>query len=300
MQKHGVIVAGDALMDQQYFVEKLPERGGDTRILDHHLSTGGAAANTAVHLGRMGISTHFLGCVGEDDLGERLARQLQSAGVNTALVQYGGESGYTVDIIDRTGERTMLSFRGASARALLMNHAIKKQLGSSAIFLVSGYLLTDEKQAAFVEQAAKLVKEAQGLVALDPCPVVGAVPKETLLAVLEYTDILLPNQAELARLKRIAPSTVEQMACIGLKMGKEGATLTIKEGFLPPFGQECQADRLIVAAVEPIAAEDTTGAGDAFNAGLIAGMMSAEAPDVWLARANQKAGECIRIRGAVK
>jgi len=299
MPKHGVVVAGDALMDMQYFVEALPQKGGDERILKRRISTGGAAANTAYTLGLLGADTAFLGCMGQDDFADQISAQLNQAGVDTTLVQYDGETGYTVDLIDAGGERTMLSFRGASANAIELNHAVKTRLSHTAIFLISGYMLTDINQAQFVLEASAHVQACGGLVALDPCPVVDKVPNIALEEILSRTDILLPNADEYDILKKRAFNTLVRIPCIALKMGKNGARLTVKKEFVGPTGESFNDDITIDAVANPKQAMDTTGAGDAFNAGLIAAMLKSGEPAEWLALAVQTAERCIETPGAI-
>ena len=299
MQKNGVIVAGDALMDMQYFVEALPKKGGDERILERRISTGGAAANTAYTLGSLGIHIAFLGCMGRDDFADQLGEQLQKAGVDISLVQYGGETGYTVDLIDRHGERTMLSFRGASARTIELTRAVKHRLGQTEVFLISGYLLTDEKQVEFVLEAAKVVKDEGGWVALDPCPTVEKVPDGVLRRILEQTDILLPNEMEMNIIRQKSAEEVKLVPCIAQKKGAKGASLTIRKGFVLPSGEAVSEDIALEAKVEPLHAMDTTGAGDAFNAGFIAAMLKGGEPEQWLSLGCSTAGRCILNPGAI-
>ncbi len=299
MPKHGVMVAGDALMDMQYFVESLPQKGGDARILERRASTGGAAANTAYTLAKLGVKTAFLGCMGRDAFAEQISEQLVSVGVDTALVQYDGETGYTVDMIDPSGERTMLSFRGASASAIMLTDAVRTRLTETAVFLISGYMLTDSAQSAFALKAAAVVRQSGGLVALDPCPVVGEVPDSVLTSMLSLTDILLPNAEEYEILEKRAHEIVAKVPCIALKLGGKGARLMIKKGFALPSGDTMDGDIILDASAEPKKAVDTTGAGDAFNAGLVAGMLAGGRPEDWLKLAEETAGKCIEKPGAV-
>lgn len=299
MTKHEVMVAGDALMDMQYFVEALPEKGGDERIIEKRISTGGAAANTAYTLAKLGAETAFLGCMGQDDFADQISEQLRKAGVDVSLVQYGGQTGYTLDLIEKSGERTMLSFRGASARPIELSRAVKSRLGKTAVFLVSGYLLTDTKQADFVLAAAAHVKVSGGLTALDPCPIVDRVPDRVLAEMLQTTDILLPNERELGIIRQRFAEAAAKIPCIALKRGAAGASIMLQKGFVPPLGKGEQADSTAEAGVRPLRAVDTTGAGDAFNAGLIAAMLKGGEPEAWLAAGNRAAGDCILSPGAV-
>ena len=72
-----VAVIGDALIDYQYWVDEMPPVGGDTLINVSNRSAGGSAANTAVALGALGVSTAFIGRIGSDENGEKLVKALR-------------------------------------------------------------------------------------------------------------------------------------------------------------------------------------------------------------------------------
>ena len=114
----GVLVVGDALMDNQYFVQTLPKSGQDVEIVDFSKSAGGSAANTVLALSACGVKTYFCGSVGGDEEGQILLSKFAKGNVDTSLVRQSGKTGFTVTMIENSGERTMLSYRGASASAI--------------------------------------------------------------------------------------------------------------------------------------------------------------------------------------
>lgn len=281
---NSVLVVGDVLMDNQYYVETLPSAGQDVEIVDFSRSSGGSAANTAVSLGRCDVKTYFCGSIGSDEEGQILLGKFEKGGVDTSLVSQRGKTGFTVTMIDSSGERTMLSYRGASASAMKLTQAMQSRLGNVSMVLLSGYMLTEKTQAAFVLEVAKAAKAGGTPVALDPTPVVGNVGKTVLKKVLALTDVLLPNEDELAAITDMVGEVT--VPCVAVKMGSRGARLMfdIAEYSRP-------ADEVDIV--------DTTGAGDAFNAAFIASMISGDQPQVWLRKAVEYASVVVGKKGAV-
>lgn len=281
---NSVLVVGDALMDNQYYIEKLPEAGQDVRITDFCISAGGSAANAAIALASCGLKTYFCASVGDDMDGQAFIDNFQKNNVDTSLVQQKGTTGFTVTMIDKSGERTMLSYRDASAAPMQVTSALAGRIKKVSMVLVSGYMLTEPKQAAFVIAVAKVVKESGGKVALDPSPAVGNVNKAVLRQVLALTDVLLPNEDELgAIVKKVGEIDVP---CIAVKLGDRGAKM------IYDVGEYTQAAKKVDAV-------DTTGAGDAFNAGFIASVLCGDKPFKWLKNGIETAAEVVTRKGAV-
>jgi sugar/nucleoside kinase (ribokinase family) len=172
-----------------------------------------------------------------------------------------------------------------------MREAIK---GAGAL-CVSGYMLQEKAQAAFVLESAKAARECGCRVAFDPSPVVWDLDKETLAALLALTDIVLPNRDELKALSGAEgidaglAALLEKAPCVAVKLGEEGSRLAALPGFCEPCRCEARAQR-----IPPL---DTTGAGDSFNAGFIAAFLRGESPEGWLESGNRLAANAIARRG---
>ena len=299
-----VAVIGDALIDYQYWVDEMPPVGGDTLINMSNRSAGGSAANTAVALGALGVSAAFIGRIGSDENGDWIKAQLTSGGVDISCVQYGAISGYVVTIINASGERTMFSYRGASAIPLIPTPILSRTMRRVKIMLLSGYCLLNAEQAAFALTAIGDLKAAGGLLALDPSPLIGQVEPVLCEKILSSVDILMPNRNELMTLAKTdhfdqALETMKKrVPIIALKLGAEGAAVFIRKGMTVPSGTVFAEDLYIQAPAEPVQIVDTTGAGDAFNAGFISGFLEDSDPKVWLTRGNQTAAAIVSQKGA--
>ncbi len=292
-----VLAIGDVLMDYQYWVDRFPQRGGDVKILMSSCSPGGSAANTAFSLALLGIRCGFCGRIGKDAAGRRVEERMQNAGLDLSCMQYGDDTGYTVTIIDDRSERTMLSFRGAAGEPLELTAALRQTLQTVRVLLLSGYLLADAAQARFAVEAAGMTRRAGGLVALDASPNIENVPPDTLREALAVTDILLPNRREMQAITGVwetgagLDALLRRVPIAALKLGAEGSALGIRGGY-------SETGRWHVPAVE-VTPLDTTGAGDAFNAGFLASYLRGEKPEDWLRAGNALAARAISQKGAV-
>jgi len=259
------ISLGDAAVDLVASVPERPRSGGDSEISVLERHPGGSAANFAVAMARLGTSSGLISKVGYDEAGEFLCNDLKREDVDVSyLKQEDGTTGTIIVIVDRRGQRTMLSFRGVNVR-LLPEEIPREYIADSKLLHVSGYSLIHAPQRDAALTAMRYAKEANVRISLDPSPLVHLAARKVLAETLGLVDVLLPNEAEakyLSRKKNIrnaGRSLLEKGAStVAMKLGPKGC-LVMNEH-----------DELRVPAfnVETI---DTTGAGDAYNAAFLAG-----------------------------
>lgn len=291
------VTIGDALMDTQYWVERIPAPGEDARILACGENTGGSAANSAIGMAWLGVPCGFCGCIGPDETGGRIMGMLERTGVDTRLVRRTGSTGYVLSMIDPSGERTMFSYRGASAQTDFTPQ-LEEALAGAKVVLLSGYMLSNPEQAGFALQAMERARAGGAKTALDASPIFGGLSEETRERALALCDIFMPNRDELAM---AGPGTwqenLEQLAsripCVAVKLGGGGALLRAAPGFSP--GADALRLEVGTDRQSPL---DTTGAGDAFNAGFLAAYLRGLPPEKWLESGNWLAGKVIATKGA--
>jgi sugar/nucleoside kinase (ribokinase family) len=302
--KTDAVIAGDALFDYQYWVKRIPGRGEDETILSQAENSGGAGLNTAFALASLGIKVTMLASIGTDGAGGELFRRMEKAGIDTSLVRRKGVTGYTIAIVDEEAERTMLSCRGASADVLQMTDAVRDTIRAARLLFISGYLLLDGGQAAFALACAKCAKSSGTIVMMDATPVIARADPLLVQTLLKTTDIFLPNKRELELVsgfqdtEKALSHIAETVPCIALKLGAAGSIMRMAKGF--PLADGSRASRSVYsrAAAQRIAAVDTTGAGDAFNAGIAAAYLAGDYPENWLAKANALAARVVSQKGA--
>jgi len=256
---------GDSAVDYVATVERHPRRGGDSEVSIFERHAGGSAANFAVAMARLGISSGLIGKVGSDEEGRFLRDGLKREGVDVSyLKRENGTTGTIFVIVDRSGQRTMLSFRGVNVR-LLPEEIPRQYVAGSRLLHVSGYSLVRAPQCDAALTAMKYAKEANVRISLDPSPLVHLAGRKVLAETLGLVDVLLPNEAEAKYLSRkknfkdAGRTLLEKGASIvAMKLGSKGCLVM----------NEHEELRVPAFNVETI---DTTGAGDAYNAAFLAG-----------------------------
>ncbi len=252
-----------------------PEMGTEILLPEQETRVGGAIGNAALALAALGIESELHACVGNDLFGNFLADELARSGCS--IQRCDEPTAYSVGIGHTGSERTFLTFPGhlASRHSAPAPDSIEGP--ADGFLLLGGYFLMAGLRGA---PAIELLKRAkrQGMTTLldaghPPEGWTDAV-REELDALLPFTDYVLPNERELNGLRPDAGleqslRQLEHRHCRGIvKRGRQGAAF-LYEGVLrhvpaPTYG----------------AVADTVGAGDVFNAGLLAGL----AADLPLAR----------------
>ena len=242
-----VSVIGDALLDVHVTPAVSPRPGEDVPAAIR-LGPGGQGANLAVRLARRGVSV-TLTCALADDAPGRLVRSaLEADGVELHAVQ-ADATGVVVVLLDDRGDRTMLSQRAPFASAAAERSAV------DAWLVLSGYLLLEPSSEALARSLAAFPARRVLVGCAVPDDLVAAWRSA---AAAFAPELVVMNAIEMERLM------VDALGSAVTDAG--GATATIgaatAEARLPPGS----------------AAVDTTGAGDAFAAALVAGLLDATWP----------------------
>ena len=232
--------------------------------LPYTLSLGGSADNTIRAMARLGCQVGFIGKVGRDSTGDFFESALDNLGIQPFILRGEERSGKCVSLVSPDGERTLVTHLGAAVE-------MKAEDLSPAIFegydclYVEGYLVQDHN---LIRGAIRMAKELGLKVAIDLASF--NVVEENLEflreVVSEYVDIVFANEDE-ARVFSGEEEPVNALQYIStmcdlviVKIGMRGAL--IKQG-----GEVSHVG--IMAAAKRV---DTTGAGDFYAAGFMAGM----------------------------
>jgi sugar/nucleoside kinase (ribokinase family) len=281
-----VLVVGDVATDVVVVLDGEPAPGSD-RPAAIRTRGGGAAANVAVHLARRGVPVVFAGCVGDDPAGAALVATLAAAGVEPAVRSVSGAvTGTVVSLVEPGGQRSMLADRGANL-ALRPDDVPPPPPGGH--LHLSGYTLLDDRPRAAGLAALAAATAAGCSVSVDPAST-GPLARHGVdrwLADTSGATLLLPNADE-ARLLTgcidvgdAARALAARHPAVAVSLGADGALWAA-------------GDVLVHRPAHPATVVDTTGAGDAFAAGLLAvwlaGGEPAAALDAGLALAAQVVG----------
>jgi sugar/nucleoside kinase (ribokinase family) len=251
-------------------IDSMP-RAGQLKLTDRFLlGVGGCAANTAACLKRLGKDVKVLGKVGKDLFGDFVLKDLERLGIEASGIKRSQtHSTSATFIINVEGEdRRYLHTTGANADFTLADVERSALEGARALY-VGGYLAMPRFQMNDLVQLFRAARARSLRTILDVVVPAGSpVSLEQVGPVLTYTDAFLPNNDEAGRLTgQTDPATqAESLArfnpecAVVITQGKRGALARRDTEVI-------QADRFKVKSV------DESGAGDAFAAGLISGLL---------------------------
>lgn len=257
-------------------------------------TSGGSVANTAAVAAQMGARSAFIGVVADDQFGGVFRHDITASGVHypTPAAIPAQPTARCLILVTPDGQRTMNTFLGVSS-TLSPPHLDAALIADAAISYLEGFLFyVPESQAACLA-AARIAHDAGRRIAISLSDFLCVERNRDAFRAMvrDHTDILFANERELAALTGLddfeaAAEVVRgQVEIAALTRGEHGSV--IFRG----------AERVAVAA-EPAMVVDTTGAGDAYAAGLMAGLVAGEPLAVcgrWGARA---AAETISRMGA--
>ncbi|MFG0250505.1 MAG: ribokinase [Phycisphaeraceae bacterium JB051] len=258
-----VLVVGSINMDVVTPIKKLPLPGQTIMAGDVQLIPGGKGANAAVAAARLGGKVRMIGAVGDDAFGHTLKTNLINEGIDCELVPVidGISSGTAVILLDEdSGQNSIMVSAGANAKVTASDDA--------SVYAWANVLMMQlETPVQTNIDAARRAREAGVTVILDPAPASDALPDE-LFAV---SDILLPNETELATLTGMDVSSIPQIMAASKALLKHGSKHVIVT--LGPRGAVWVTENHNqLFAATPVKAVDTTAAGDSFAGALAANL----------------------------
>jgi sugar/nucleoside kinase (ribokinase family) len=249
-------------------VTELPPSGATLLAEQMSVRLGGAGANAALAFRETGMPTRLVGCVGDDLLGRWMRQQLAPAGLADDLIVVPGDpTGLTVALESPSRDRTFLTYLGVNAD--WGPELIAGDLLTCRHLLLCDYFVAPGLQgtaaAGLLERARANGASTYFDTAWDP----GGFQPETrseVRALLASVDVFLPNEAEACALTGMSPGAVDEAA--RTLQRDSGGWVVVKLGSRGCFAVGPDSTELKVGAPR-VDAADTTGAGDAFNAGLV-------------------------------
>jgi sugar/nucleoside kinase (ribokinase family) len=278
-----VIVLGDLVVDVVLAPATELVTGTDVpgRVM---LRQGGSAATTARWLGRRGARVTLIAAVGRDAEGRSLVRTIRRDGVTPHVVRVPDyATGRIGVLVAPGGERSFIQDRGAALR-LSPEHLREAWFTSAELLHLPTYSLLDHPLGDAGVRAAELAHAAGALVTVDlsssgPLLAVG---QRAAVDVVRSArpDLLFAAGIEARALASSDEGLLDLAGIVVLKRGSEGVTILHRDG--GPAGR-------IEVAAKTVAVSDTTGAGDAFDAGFILAWLAARRGGVSAAAALRRA-----------
>ncbi len=232
----------------------------------YSLSLGGSAANTIRAMARLGTEVGFIGKVGNDETGDFYEQALRNIGVAPYILRSEHMSGKCVSLVSADGERTLVTHLGAAAdlQAEDIDAAVFDGYG---YLYIEGYLVQDHE---LIHSTIRRAKERGLKVAIDLASFnVVEENLDFLHDIVErYVDIIFANEDEA---RAFSGETDPQDALNYISRMCELSVVKIgMRGALIKYGEEVTHVGIMAAAKRV----DTTGAGDFYAAGFMAGLCS--------------------------
>jgi sugar/nucleoside kinase (ribokinase family) len=262
-----LLVLGDCNPDLILCGDVEPEFGQTEKLLDEALLViGGSGAITACGAARLGLRTAFAGVVGDDVFGRFMLSALDERGVDTSacIVDPDRPTGLTV-ILSRGEDRAILTSPGTIAD--LRGGLIDGRLLRSARHVhVSSYYLQERLRPDLPGLFAQ-AREVGATTSVDPNWDPSGEWDAGLLSLLDVTDCFFPNSAEARAITGIDDVDVAAEA-----LAEHGTLVAVKFG--QGGGLAMSGADVVRSESIPTQVVDTTGAGDGFDAGFLAGRLN--------------------------
>lgn len=264
-----IIGFGALNVDQLYLVDKIASHDDESFIKDFKQTCGGSAANTCIGLSRLGLKIGYIGKIAKDNEGILLKDNLKNENINldNLIISKNGRTGKVMGFVDSNGERALYVDAGVNDTIKISEINLKKVNEAKLLHLSSFVGESFKTQIELVNSVSKKVK-----ISFDPGMIYVNKGLDNLVDILNNTDILLLNHKELEILLNKKIENIQNslnplwdfgISTIVVKQGSKGVSAFQKD-------QKVQVPAFNVNCV------DTTGAGDAFNAGFLYSYLNGE------------------------
>jgi sugar/nucleoside kinase (ribokinase family) len=276
-----IAIVGDLAVDMVAYDQWMLDAGASLILKDVGLLPGGVAGNMAWVLNQLSIEPVIFSAVGKDYWGEFVREQLRRGGLKTDYVTLHNEpTGFFIIVVSPDGQRTMIGTRGANAKLRITAQVLSRARPDWVH--VSGYSLLGEQGPPLFEEA-KLASRIRGAhLSID----LEGVSETGIRPALKGAEVLC-NHKEFenyfqSEMKEVAASC---QGPIVVKAGAEGCYLLL-------------GGRVKHIPTGKVKVRDTTGAGDAFNAGFVAARMRGEGLVAACNAGNLLGSEKVQHKGA--
>lgn len=261
-----LVTMGDMTVDLISFIESLPAIGGEAHVRRMEMYLGGSSTNVAIAASRLGVKSGLIGKIGDDLFGRFLIERLQKEDVDISQVKIGDEtlSGLVISMVTKNGERTMCTYRGINIY-LSPEEIDENYIARAKVFHLSGYSLLNDPQRSAAMRALEIAEEKGLLISLDPGVLAPMRIADRIRSILKSVNLIFLDELEARGLAGEGPKEAARRLLklgpeiVALKLGANGCLVLTKK-------EQISARAFDVIPV------DTTGAGDAFDAGFLVGI----------------------------
>lgn len=286
--KKGILVIGSLNMDLSIDLAKMPVTGETILGRGIAYKAGGKGANQACAAGKLGGRVRMLGCVGQDEFGQKLVKSLSESGVETDYIKESRDlpTGTAVIYVDDNGDNSIVVIPGANM-ACDMEY-LKEQ--DEQFHWCDYVVLQMEIPYEAVWYSVKRAKELGKTVILNPAPAPDEIPEE----ILSLVDYLTPNETEIIALNGKSKDDIREGAEKLLSRGVSNVIATLGDRgalLVNRYGETFYPARKVVSV-------DTTAAGDCFNGAMVAALAEGQSEAEAILFANIASSIAVTRKGA--
>ncbi len=273
-------------------VERLPRMGETVLGKGYRVDFGGKGSNQAVGCARLGAKVSFVAKIGADDFGEMALGLYRSEAIDVAHVKRtnAAPTGVGFIMVDAASGSNCIGIDPGANDLLTAGDVseCEEALNSSAVVLTQLEIPVEAAEAALTRGRAR-----GAITILNPAPV-----RPLSSSVLQMVDVLTPNETEAKVLLGHSPDARIEPEAIARELISKGVkqvvmTLGEKGALIVTTSSSTRVPAIRVEAV------DTTGAGDAFNAGLAVALASGASLDVAVQFAVVTGGLAVTREGVI-
>ncbi|MGD0159365.1 MAG: carbohydrate kinase family protein [Candidatus Bathyarchaeia archaeon] len=289
MSKFDVVGFGALNVDKLYRVNRIAAAEEESFITDFAETCGGSAANTVVGLARLGCKVGFIGKVADDREGTMLLEEFRREGVDTKGIAGAkrGRSGTVMGFVDENGDRALYVDPGVNNQ-VEFNEKIKRYVSETKFLHLTSFV----GEKSFQTQKRILENLGDVLVSFDPGALYARKGLAALRSIVERSYVLMPNAGELELLTGMADyrKGAETMLKRGVKI------VAVKLGSRGCYVTDGRRSHNVEGFKVNVVS--TTGAGDAFCAGFLYGLIRHKDLEECGKIGNFIASRCITRMGA--
>lgn len=286
--KKGILVIGSLNMDLSIDLAKMPVTGETILGRGIAYKAGGKGANQACAAGKLGGRVRMLGCVGQDEFGQKLVKSLPESGVETDYIKESRDlpTGTAVIYVDDNGDNSIVVIPGANMACDI--EYLKEQ--DEQFHWCDYVVLQMEIPYEAVWYSVKRAKELGKMVILNPAPAPDEIPEE----ILSLVDYLTPNETEIIALNGKSKDDIREGAEKLLSRGVSNVIATLGDRgalLVNRYGETFYPARKVVSV-------DTTAAGDCFNGAMVAALAEGQSEAEAILFANIASSIAVTRKGA--
>lgn len=286
--KKGILVIGSLNMDLSIDLAKMPVTGETILGRGIAYKAGGKGANQACAAGKLGGRVRMLGCVGQDEFGQKLVKSLSESGAETDYIKESRDlpTGTAVIYVDDNGDNSIVVIPGANMACDI--EYLKEQ--DEQFHWCDYVVLQMEIPYEAVWYSVKRAKELGKMVILNPAPAPDEIPEE----ILSLVDYLTPNETEIIALNGKSKDDIREGAEKLLSRGVSNVIATLGDRgalLVNRYGETFYPARKVVSV-------DTTAAGDCFNGAMVAALAEGQSEAEAILFANIASSIAVTRKGA--